>query len=196
MSDITLDHDHLRDALADGLQQLSGKSWTRAEDGSIQSEGTSAVFVADLHGEEYSQPGHVDIGFALNPEHPQAPVLWDCTAGTGTTSAEVAEYAAFVWPKTTAPTVLEVLEGRSRLADHYGPDDPGGLPGMHVVQGPTLVFGTGDTTALQEWVAKNFVLPELRQTLLPRLTGAVHGVKLLFGGTTGNEVAEVRLDHA
>jgi uncharacterized protein DUF6348 len=44
------------------------------------------------------------------------------------------------------------------------------------------------------WSADHIVLPALRDTLRPRLTGAVHGVKLLFGGTAGDEVAEVRVD--
>ena len=196
MSATTIDHDHLRDALADGLQRLSGKSWTPADDGSVRSEGAPVVFVADLHPDEDPQPGHVDIGFALNPEHPEAPVLWDCATGIGNTPAEVAEYAAFVWLRTTAPTLLEVLEQQSRLADHFDEADPGGLPGMHVVQGPALVFGRGDTTPLQEWAADNFVLPALCESLLPRFTADVHGVKVLYGGTAGNEVAEVRVDHA
>ena len=195
MSGITIDHDHLRDALADGLRRLSGRSWTRADDGSIRSEGTPVVFIADLHRDENPGPGHVDIGFAVNPERPTAPVLWDCATGMGNTPGEVAEYASYIWLQTTAPAVLEVLEQRSRLADHHDPGDPGGLPGMHVVQGPALVFGTGDTTPLQEWVADNFVLPALGGSLLPQLTGDVHGIKLLFGGTAGKEVAEVRLDH-
>jgi len=193
---IAVDHDHLRDALADGLQRLSGKLWMRADDGSVRSEGTPVVFVADLHGYDDPHPGHVDIGFAINPGHPEAPVLWDCATGIGNTPAEVAEYAAFVWLRTTAPTLLEVLEQQSRLADHFDPDDRGGLPGMHVVQGPALVFGRGDTIPLQEWTATNFVLPELGETLLPHFTGDVHGVKLLYGGTAGNEVAEVQVDHA
>jgi hypothetical protein len=194
VSAITIDHDHLRDALADGLQRLSGRAWSRADDGSVRSEGTLVVFVANLHGDE-AQPGHVDIGIALNPENPEAPVLWDCVAGVGRTPAEVAERAAFVWLETTAPTVLELTEQRGRLATHLSSDDPEGLPGMHVLHGPVLAFGSGDSTPLRDWAADNIVLPALRATLPPRLTGSMHGVKLLFGGRAGDEVAEVRVDH-
>jgi Family of unknown function (DUF6348) len=151
------------------------------------------VLVADLHGNE-DQPGHVDIGIALNPEIPEAAVLWDCATGYGRNPAEVAERAAYVWLETTAPTVLELLERRGRLAAHLGSDDPDGLPGMHVLHGPVLTFGAGDGTPLRDWAVDNIVLPALRETLRPRLTGDVHGVKLLFGGTAGREVAEVRVD--
>jgi hypothetical protein len=197
VSATTIDHDHLRDALADGLQRLSGRTWTRADDGSVRSDGSLVVFVAaDLHGDEDPHPGHVDIGIALNPEHPEAPVLWDCVVGIGRTPAEAAEYAAFVWLETTAPTVLEFVEQRGRLAAHLDSGDPDGLPGMHVLHGPVLAFGSGDSTPLRDWAVDNIVLPALRETLLPRITGSLHGVKLLFGGRAGDEVAEVRVDHA
>jgi hypothetical protein len=32
---------------------------------------------------------------------------------------------------------------------------------MHVVQGPALVFGRGDTTPMQDWARDNYVLPAL-----------------------------------
>lgn len=196
MSATAIDDDHLRDALTDGLQRLSGRTWTRADDGSVRSDGSLVVFVAaDLHGDENPHPGHVDIGIALNPENLEAPVLWDCAVGIGRTPAEVAEYAAFVWLETTAPTVLELVEQRGRLAAHLDSGDPDGLPGKHVLHGPVLAFGAGDSTPLRDWAVDNIVLPALRETLLLRLTGSLHGVKLLFGGPAGDEVAEVRVDH-
>jgi hypothetical protein len=196
VSAVTIDHGHLRDALAEGLRELSGRKWTPADDGTIRSEGTPTVYVADLHDHEDQHPGHVDIGFALNPEHPEAPVLWDCATGVGQTPREVAERAAYVWLQTTAPTVLEVLEQRGRLATHLASDDPDGLPGMHCLHGPVLGFGACDVTPLRDWAADNIVLPALRETLIPHITGPLHGIKLLFGGTAGNEVAEVQVDHA
>jgi hypothetical protein len=48
---------------------------------------------------------------------------------------------------------------------------------------------------LRDWAADSIVLPFLRETLISHLTGHLHGAKLPFGGTAGNEVAEVRVDH-
>ena len=80
--------------------------------------------------------------------------------------------------------------------DHLDSGDPDGLPGMHVLHGPVLAFGSGDSAPLRDRAVDNIVLSALRETLLPRLTGSLHGVKLLFGGRAGDEVAEVRVDHA
>jgi hypothetical protein len=196
VSDIAIDHEFLRDAITDGLSRISEMSWTRAADGTVRSERAQVIHIADLHPEEDQHPGHVDIGFGLNAEHPGAPVLWDCVAGIGNTPAQVAEQAAFMWLETTAPAVLELMEQRSRLADHHESTDPGGLPGMHVVQGPALVFGRGDTTPMQEWARDNYVLPALYEALSHRLSEDINGVKLLFGGRAGGEVAEVRVNQA
>lgn len=153
------------------------------------------VFVTDLNHGDSQEPGHIDIGFALNPEHPEAPVLWDCSAGVGTNPAALAEFAARVWLETTAPTLLELLEYQGRLATHFSGDDPEGLPGLHVVHGPVLGFGACDASPLRDWAVDN-TLRAQRDTLPSRITGAVHGVKVLFGGMVGQAVAEVRVDGA
>lgn len=185
---LPLDRDHMVRTLATRLSDLAG-TWT--PDGvTIRSEGSPLIVVADLH-DGAQDPNHVDVGVALNPDHPDAPVLWDCAAGSGRTPVEIAETAAHMWLETTGNTVLELLTQKGDFASHIPGDDPAGLSGFHVIHGPVLPFGA-DREPLLRWVLENPLLPALRDTLPAHLDDAVNGVKLLFGGDP--ETVEVRVN--
>ena len=187
---LVLDRLHMARTLATRLSDMAG-TWT--QDGeTVRSQGSPTITLADLHGDGTSA-GHVDIGVALDPEDPEAPVLWDCAAGLGRTAEEVAEHAAHMWLGTTGSAVLELMTARGEFASHYPESDPEGLPGFHVVHSPAVLFGT-DPAPLRDWVSATPLLPALRTTLPGHLTAPLNGVKLLFGGAPGAETVEVRVN--
>jgi hypothetical protein len=185
-----IDRTHMARTLATGLTELAGE-W-RADGETVHSQGSPKIVVADLHGGEQS-PSHTDIGVALNPDDPAAPVIWDCAAGIGETPEEVAETAAYMWLQTTGSAVIELLTQQGEFAAHLSHDDPDGLPGHHVIHAPILPFGL-DGAAMREWIEDNALLPALRDTLPSGLDQELNGVKLLFGGPAGGETAEVRVN--
>jgi hypothetical protein len=184
-----LDRTHLVRTLANQLSELAG-TWTPDGD-TIHCEGR-LITVTDLHGGT-EEPNHVDIGVAFTPDDPTVPVLWDCAAGVGETSEQIAEMAATMWVRTTGGTVLELLTRKSEFATHIPGDDPDGLPGFHVIHSPVLSFG-GDGETLAQWVRDNPLLPVLRATLPSHLDMPLNGVKVLFGSAGGAETVEVRVN--
>jgi len=85
--------------------------------------------------------------------------------------------------------------GRPPTLVALGPDDPDGLPGWHAIHSGINGWGVGDEyDAVQMWAARHPLLPRLA----PALEGAFDreylvGIKLIFGGGEGSEVAEVRV---
>ncbi len=173
--------------------RLSGKAgaWT-ADGDTVRSDRTPTVEVTDLHDGQMG-PTHVDLRFALDPAQPDGPVIVDCVSGIGGTPEQAAEHAAHMWVETTGSAVLELLTQQGQFADHFQATDPDGLPGFHVVHSPAVAYGF-DPGPLRDWLPGNPVLPALRTTLPGHLTAQLNGVKLLFGGTTGDETVEVRVN--
>ncbi|GAA1232590.1 hypothetical protein GCM10009665_23500 [Kitasatospora nipponensis] len=156
----------------------------------VRGPGSTAVAVREHPGEDGSA-GHVDLGFVLGLGSGDAPVLWDCAAGLGTTEQEKLDSAVRMWADTTAATVFELLEHQGRYGDHRR---PAGLPGWHAVQGPATVFGHG-SAELSGWLARNELLPALCSALATELGDPrFNAVKLFLGGRAGDEVAEVRVN--
>jgi hypothetical protein len=186
---LALDRTHLVRTLATQLSEMAG-TWTPDGD-TVRSDG-KLITVTDLHGGPL-EPNHVDIGVALNADDPTVPVLWDCAAGVGETSQQVAEMAASMWVRTTGSTVLELLTRQGDFATHIPGDDPDGLPGFHVIHSPMLSFG-GDSGTLGQWVRDHPLVPALRATLPPHLDEPLNGVKVLFGSAGGEETVEVRVN--
>jgi hypothetical protein len=154
--------------------------------------GTVAVRAAITHD---SEPGHVDLGFVLNRDRPDAPVIWDCVAGGPAQDDVAAQRACSIWAQTTAPVIMELLTQKSQYADHAHGDDGLGLAGWHSIHGAILGYGTNDATALQRWCLDNAVVPALRDVLAPALSPAwLHGAKFLLGAFDEDSIAEVRID--
>jgi hypothetical protein len=161
----------------------------------VRGPGTTAVAVREHADEE-----HLDLGYVLELGRGDAPVVWDCTAGSGRTEEERLANAVSMWATTTAAAVVELLERRGEHGDHFPPGSPGGVPGWHAVQGPACVFGFR-AAPLGDWLADNHVLPAVAGHVLPLLPAAgsdarppLHAVRFFFGGRAGDEVADVRLD--
>jgi hypothetical protein len=139
--------------------------------------------------------GHLDVQFVLEGESSIGPQLWDCVVGFGATPVERAESAAHLWSQTTAGALLEFKYSlRGEFADHYRGTEPEGFRGWHVICGPILGYGQGDSAEqLQRWWLENPMLPALSRVLNDSLDecSCPHGIKILFGG---DGVAEVRLN--
>jgi hypothetical protein len=156
--------------------------------------GTLAVRVEDQHKMGVT---HFDIGFVLNRDRDDVPVIWDCAAGVGRTEQEVISRAVETWATCTASTVLEMLVRNGSFASHFDYKNPDGCPGWHVVHGPIIAFGKGSAPkTLQSWLAATPLLP----TLGPMVASAferpiLNGVKLLFG-CAQDDIAEVRVNGA
>ncbi|QMU75510.1 hypothetical protein GXW83_06895 [Streptacidiphilus sp. PB12-B1b] len=161
-------------------------------DGSVvRGPGTTAVAVRD-HADDTG--GHVDLGYVLRLGDGVGPVVWDCAAGLGRTEEERLNNAVQMWRTTTASTVVELLERRGVHGDHFAPGAVGGVPGWHAVQGPACVFGF-DSEPLGDWVAEHQLLAAVAGEVLPRLRQPdLNGVRFFFGGRSGDEVAEVRVN--
>jgi len=161
------------------------------EDGLVRGPGTTAVTVRD-HAD--ATGGHVDLGYVLRLGDGTGPVVWDCAAGLGRTEEERLENAVRMWRTTTASAVVELLERRGVHGDHYPPGAPGGMAGWHTVQGPACVFGF-HSGPLGDWVAENQLLSAIADQIRPQLREpALNGVRFFFGGRSGDEVAEVRVN--
>lgn len=177
----------MRRALVGELSRLRD-GWT--DDGELViGPGTLAVRAAVTHD---SEPGHVDLGFILNRDRADAPVIWDCVAGGREQDESAAQFACSIWAQTTAPVTQ-----KSEYANHAHGDDGGGLAGWHSIHGPILGYGRGDdVSTLQRWCLDHAVVPALREVLTPALPPAwLHGVKFLLGAFK-EPIAEVRIDGA
>jgi hypothetical protein len=155
----------------------------------VRGPGSTAVAIREHAGADGT--AHVDLGFVLRLGSAELPVVWDCTAGLGTTEEEKLDSAVRMWAATTAAAVVELLDHRGRYGDHLRLPQ---LPGWHAVQGPATVFGF-QRERLSDWLAGHQLLPELAAALAPELTDpGLNGVKLFLGGRAGDEVAEVRVN--
>lgn len=180
----------MRRAVAKSLEGQLG-DWT--EDGErVLGPGTLAVQVTNTH---ESAERHVDLGFQLNRNRADAPVVWDCLAGPSGELEGSADFVCRIWKQTTAPTILELLTGRGEFADHSNGDASLGLRTWHSIHGGILAYGKGDGgPALQAWCLENPIVPLLSAPLTRALKpGVPHGVKFLLGAFA-NPIAEVRID--
>ncbi|ASF08584.1 hypothetical protein CEQ30_15785 [Nocardia brasiliensis] len=176
--------------IAQELTDLCGR-WTVTASG-VQGPGGTTVILDESYAE--ASPEILRIGFILDPE-PDAEVIWDHVHGIGTSVEQAVERAATIWAQTVGATVIEIFMRSNEFGAHYGADDPDGLPGFHLVHGPAIGLGRIPADPLQHWLIDHPVLPALATTLTPALTlPNWNGIRLLFGGTTGAEVAEIQVN--
>lgn len=167
------------------------KIWT-VEGDVVVGPGTLAVKVEDQH---RLGPNHFDLGFVLNRERNDVPVLWDCVAGLGKTEADMIASAVENWASSTAATFLEMLVQDGSFASHFAHDDPKGCPGWHIIHSPITAFGTGSApNDLQLWIADAPLLPTLGPMIVATFERPMlNGVKMILGHAQ-DDVAEVRVN--
>jgi uncharacterized protein DUF6348 len=175
-------------ALLDRLSEHSSE-WRTDRDGLV-GPGSTAVRLR-VHGE--GPYGHVDIGFVLNRDKADAPVLWDRVVLPPGDPLQSSTVAARIWAGSTLPPILELFGRRGEHGAHVAPHDFGGLPGRHVIYGPVFGWGIGaGSTELIEWVAARPLLAEIGDLVAPVVRGPLDLVKVVVGGSAGDEVVEVR----
>ncbi len=166
--------------------------WTKTERGLV-GPGEALVRLGQRH--DSMSGGHVDVQFEPDEAKPLKTPLWDCVCGFGASSAEQARNAAYLWSQTSAAALFEFkYSRRGDFAPHYRGTDPGGFEGWHVISGPVMGYGRGDSAdRLQQWYLSNSVLPALSRVMSDSIDDSTspHGVKIFLGG---NGIAEVRLD--
>lgn len=95
--------------------------WVTMGDAIVGPDGAT-VRLTQRH--ESLSEGHVDVQFVLDDNAPRKVELWDCVVGYGTTPADRARFAAYLWGQTTAGTLLELkYSRRGEFADHYHATD-------------------------------------------------------------------------
>jgi hypothetical protein len=171
----------------------SDRPWRELSDGRIDGPGSLSLTLDDT---EHS-PNHVDIGIELNRERPASPIIYDCVTGLGADATSAAQHAVEIWRQTSWATVQELMTQRGEFAEHFGHDDPMGLPGWHVMLSPIVGYGTDATviTELQNWLVDRGPIRSIAGSLAGELRrGPPHGVKIMIGGSEGSRTAEVRID--
>jgi len=161
----------------------------RADGCNVIGPGTTGIGVVEHDG---TPDGHVDLGFVLNRERSDAPILWDCAAGAGDTPAVRIRSAIDTWMIGTWPVIHELLSGRGEYATHCAGSHALGLPGWHVLRGPLLAFGSpGSAGILQDWAATAPLLARIAEPLTAAFDRpALNSIKLVLGP----DVAEVRVN--
>lgn len=176
--------EHTRALLVHRLNAVL-RGWSPSETGLV-GPGSLAIRLLEHH-EPRDHVAHVDIGFVLNRDRTDVPILWDCASGIGATVEARAKCAVDLWAMSTLPVVLEFLEGQRQHAEHLDHDDPDGISGWHVLCGPIVSFGGSEAAHLREWVCDHVgVLSKLKLVLDDR---PIHTLKLVLG-----PVHEVRVD--
>lgn len=158
----------------------------------LRGPGTLGVVLRENHTESEA---HVDLDFVLNVDLPAETTIPDCCSGAGETREEALRRAVQTWAELTAATVFELLRPANRVAEHLHAHDPGGFPGWHLITAGWMGFGFGDPAPLAQWATDEHVVTSLAPVIERGLTRPqLNGVKLLFGGTAGDEIAEVRIN--
>jgi hypothetical protein len=162
------------------------------QEGIVIGPGTLAVRVEDHH---QMSAAHLDIGFALNRDRADSPVLWDCVAGVGSTNEEALDRVVETWKVSTLPVFLELLVLDGSFAEHFHGGDPEGCPPWHIIHGPIIAFGKQDAPdVLQAWALENSLLPVIGPIAASGFERpTLNCVKMLFGFGT-EDIAEVRVN--
>lgn len=187
--------------LAEALNGLtSGWLVAEADKGPLllgRDHGATVFLTPGRCGDPDPSPGHLDLVLAYGLGQPggSTPVA-DCTSVPGPDLETSLRRAVQTWTDTTATAVLSSLGARTPLGAHFGPEEPPGVPGWHIVTGGVAGYGTGpDHEAMKAWLFENPPWPLVARAFGDDLDPArTHAVKVFIGAGAGRVVSEVRLD--
>ncbi|MFE4698835.1 DUF6348 family protein [Streptomyces sp. NPDC056738] len=158
---------------------------------SLSSPSGWAVGVAPPHhggGRHYDLVAMPDVSL-----QPDVPCFMDCVVAV----SGDARKAADVWVQTAGACLLELLDPRSRFADHLEPDDERGVPGWHSIVSGTIAFGLdgAENRRLQTALLDANVLHRIADSFTAELESPYfNGVKVFYGGRPGAMQAEIRVN--
>jgi Family of unknown function (DUF6348) len=160
----------------------------------LKGPGTVGIVLRDNHTE---LDAHLDLDFVLNVDRPAETTISDCVTGFGETARDAWRQGIDTWAGLTAATVVEMLRPANEFAQHHHGDDPLGFLGWHSISAGFTGFGLAEPGLLAQWAFENDLVPRLRPAIVGGLDREhLNGVKILFGGVAGDEVAEVRINNA
>ncbi len=171
--------------IAGRMARFDGMRWDVTGD-LVKGPGSVGIRLAPNH---TPSPTHLDIDLVLDVDRPG-----DCVQCFGATTEQALRQGVDTWATVTASTAIELLTHQGRYADLRA-GDADGFPDWHAIQGPIVGFGRGDVSVLQQWILANPLMPALAEPIRADLRrDHLMGVKVLFGGTAGDETCEVRVD--
>lgn len=187
--------------LADSLNGLtSGWRIVEAEKGPLlvgPADNATVFLTPGRCGEADPRPGHLDLVLAYGLGRPEgATPVGDCVSIPGPDLETRLRRGVETWTDTTATAVLAATGSRTRLGAHFGPDDPSGVPGWHIVAGGVGGYGTGpEHEAMKAWLFENPPWPLLAAAFADELDPErTHAVKAFIGAGNGRVISEVRLN--
>lgn len=159
----------------------------------LRGPGTLAIELQENHTDSEA---HLDLAFILNVDDPVQTTISDCVTGYGASTEDAWRQAVGTWADLTAATVVELLKPANQYAGHQHGNDPLGFPGWHMIGSDWTGFGWGDQPgALAQWAADEHLVTQLAPAIAAGLDREhLNGVKIFFGGTAGDEIAEVRIN--
>ncbi|MEU6275027.1 DUF6348 family protein [Streptomyces populi] len=164
---------------------------------------------AELKGNSLSSPSGWAVGVAP-PHHgggrhydlvalpdvsvqPEVPCFTDCVVAMSGDPRGAAD----VWVQTAGACMLELLDPRSRFADHVEPDHERGVPGRHSIVSGAVAFGldAAENRRLQTALLEANVLHRIADTFTADLESPYfNGVKVFYGGRPGAMQCEIRVN--
>lgn len=138
---------------------------------------------------------HLHLEILLNADRPDVPTILDCAVGLAADPVAAARQAIQAWIDTCLVTVLEMVEQRGRLADHFRSDEKGGFSGWHAIVGGVTGWSVDGSKAKQEWFAETMPW----STLAPVITTGLdrpylNGIRMLVGQGGDFTECEVRIN--
>ncbi|MGX1545232.1 DUF6348 family protein [Streptomyces adustus] len=150
-----------------------------------------AVAVAPPHhggGRHYDLVALPDVSI-----QPDVPCFMDCVVAMSGDPRQAAD----AWVQTAGACLLELLDPQQRFAEHAGPGDERGVPGMHAIVSGVVGFGldASENRRIQTALVGANVLHRLADTFTADLESPFfNGVKFFYGGQPGSMQTEIRVN--
>ncbi|MFE2584403.1 DUF6348 family protein [Streptomyces sp. NPDC059378] len=150
-----------------------------------------AVAVAPPHhggGRHYDLVALPDVSI-----QPDVPCFMDCVVAMSGDPRQAAD----AWVETAGACLLELLDPQQRFAEHMGPGDERGVPGMHAIISGVVGLGldASENRRVQTALVEANVLHRLADTFAADLESPFfNGVKVFYGGRPGSMQTEIRVN--
>jgi uncharacterized protein DUF6348 len=125
---------------------------------------------------------HLHLEILLNADRPDVPTIVDRAVGLAADPVEATRQAIKAWIETCLVTVLETVEQKGRLANHFRSGEQGGFSGWHAIIGSLTGWSVDGSQDKQEWFAKAMPWTSLAPIVTTGLDRPyLNGVRTLVG---------------